>query len=907
MAYLPTSSYSVYAESASVAEYAPTNADFSSSVALFIDTKQNSLVVATTYEITSSWAEKAISSNTATSASHALASNTATSAVTATSASHALVSDNAVSSAYAPWEPAASSSVTAQLASKQPTLTNTLYVITASNATTASWAPSPITENAGALYYGTERLTMAAQTLDPTGFPSASQADTTLNYDSSSYRFSITGSNFKIYAGGKEYVKNSEAIVLGTPVTRGLVYYVSYNVSTGNIQSSTNAWIINSGNCPIAAVYIGADGNGFISNERHGIVMDSATQMYLHDTIGPRFSEGFVWTTLTASNGTYNVGVGEWHDDDNTYNNALASASINAYYTASLMRLTTTPTSSIWGGGVPKWNDITTGQLTNLTAGQRGAMFLYAINGTVNKYLAIYGQRTDSNLTNARNNNLASSLVLGNFPYQEALLLYRIIMTSGGIEDVTDYRGAQFAGTTYTATSHAALTGLAADDHPQYLLLAGRGGMTINDPIVIANDEASTQSLYISSNINNQDAALIRNISGGPTASADFMAYNDSGSYTDMGTNGSGYAIPQFVGNSNDGYVFHTGSEFFIGNITPNKGLHLFAGGTANTSSVRIDSTGKLFAGQVSATVVTASLQGTASWAEKAVSASWAPSNAVATSDSSSWASASLSASYATFATDADDSVTATSSSHALFADQAYVALGATSADTASFVALAQSSSYAPIEPNASASITTQLASKQPNLVTAATYTVTSSWAENSTNANSATTATSASHALVSDTAVSAAYAPTNTDFSQSVAAADQTKQNVLVTGGTYTITSSWAESSVTAGTAGSATTATSASHALVSNTAVSAAYAPTNADFSSSVASFIDTKQNTLVSTGVYSITSSWAQTASVALNVPTSVPSASWASSSISASYAPSSGYTLTASDIFSVQVFS
>jgi hypothetical protein len=127
------------------------------------------------------------------------------------------------------------------------------------------------------------------------------------------------------------------------------------------------------------------------------------------------------------------------------------------------------------------------------------------------------------------------------------------------------------------------------------------------------------QPIFITSNLNNELEVVNQNLNTGATASADYVAVNASGSYltdhyVDLGINGPGYAVPNFVGGPNDAYLFSTASNFFIGNITPSQSLYLFAGGTNSTSSLRLDYNGNLSGSK---------FVGTSSYA---VSASWAPS-----------------------------------------------------------------------------------------------------------------------------------------------------------------------------------------------------------------------------------------------------------------------------------------
>ena len=65
---------------------------------------------------------------------------------------------------------------------------------------------------------------------------------------------------------------------------------------------------------------------------------------------------------------------------------------------------------------------------------------------------------------------------------------------------------------------------------------------------------------------------------------------------------------------------------------------------------------------------------------------------------------------------------------------------------SSSWASLSISASYAPVEPTYSSSVSTIFGTKQPNLVTGNTYTITSSWASNATNATTATLASTASY-----------------------------------------------------------------------------------------------------------------------------------------------------------------
>jgi hypothetical protein len=160
-------------------------------------------------------------------------------------------------------------------------------------------------------------------------------------------------------------------------------------------------------------------------------------------------------------------------------------------------------------------------------------------------------------------------------------------------------------------------------------------------PLIVTSSAGNLSGIRLTGSNNNFLEINVLNASSQATASSDIVATNnlggDGGFYTDMGINGSSYsASMQLIGAANDGYFYHTGSQFYIGNVTPSGQLYLFAGGGfATTSSIAISST------NVSSSVpITASgFYGTGSYA---ISSSFSITSSFSTSGSYS-----LSSSYA--------------------------------------------------------------------------------------------------------------------------------------------------------------------------------------------------------------------------------------------------------------------
>jgi len=111
-------------------------------------------------------------------------------------------------------------------------------------------------------------------------------------------------------------------------------------------------------------------------------------------------------------------------------------------------------------------------------------------------------------------------------------------------------------------------------------------------------------------NINTYAQLNIVNFSNGAASSADIVATNntgtENGNYVDLGINGSNFGGA--VGTPNEAYLFNTGSNFLIGNITrgANANLKFFAGNDGTVFPLVV--TG-------STAIVTGSLLGTASQA----------------------------------------------------------------------------------------------------------------------------------------------------------------------------------------------------------------------------------------------------------------------------------------------------
>lgn len=251
--------------------------------------------------------------------------------------------------------------------------------------------------------------------------------------------------------------------------------------------------------------------------------------------------------------------------------------------------------------------------------------------------------------------------------------------------------------------------------------MAGQPYIVINQTNV---DSQAPEALYVwqpntssynvisgKGNLNNYLQLNIQNLNSGTSASSDVVATANNGSetdfYIDMGINGENFVDNgNAIGGANDAYLYSTGNNLHIGNAsTGSYHLGFFVGGFNTETNKKLQLNGNdlhSLTGSLNATQgFTGSLFGTASWAVTASYALNVPdtaSFAVSASHADN-ADQSISSSYALTASFALNipvtSSFAISASHANNADQAISSSFAVSASHASNTNTAISASYA--------------------------------------------------------------------------------------------------------------------------------------------------------------------------------------------------------------------
>jgi hypothetical protein len=296
---------------------------------------------------------------------------------------------------------------------------------------------------------------------------------------------------------GRKYDKYvSESVTI--PDVTGL-YYIFFD-STGALGFDTDFfdW---ANETPTAYVYWNSATQKaeFFADERHGITMDWQTHEYLHRTRGAAIANGFD-ATFTLGIGSLdihaqiNIDNGTFFDEDlqvdirnslipdeNTWDQQLQGpARIPVFYKVGTGWRYDAPTDFPVKQGTthPMYNRTSDWTVQELGANTYGIQWIVATNQLNYPVLSIMGQAQYANVGQAEAASW-DSMNLDGLPIVEIRVLYKIIFRATGTNtpgcrfvEVDDYRNALASATSTAAAvvDHGNLTGLADDDHPQYLL-----------------------------------------------------------------------------------------------------------------------------------------------------------------------------------------------------------------------------------------------------------------------------------------------------------------------------------------------------------------------------------------------------------------------------------------------------
>lgn len=372
------------------------------------------------------------------------------------------------------------------------------------------WASPVPTMVAGALDTLADRIvSYGVLTKEPTGFEN--RTDSSLSFADGSRTFTIqpTGVSFDYYVKGRKFtITTAQSIVLPNSPGDHYIYFNELgNLSSTQIASSD----LYQNNALISIVYWNTDTNThtYFAEERHGLVMDGATHTYLHTVFGARYLSGLALQNFTIGTGSanadaqFNADQGSIRDEDILIQ-IPAAAQIPILYrqgtqwrkkTADSFPVIYSGTAGYTGanGRLP-YNQLTGGiwQLTQVQNNKYVLVHFFGTNDIENGIVGIQGIAQYDSMEAARTAANAEISSLSGLPFAEFVAIGTVLFQTSNTfantpkadvvpvdgSNYVDFRGTQLYTPAGNATTHSLLSGLAADDHFQYLLADGTRSMS---------------------------------------------------------------------------------------------------------------------------------------------------------------------------------------------------------------------------------------------------------------------------------------------------------------------------------------------------------------------------------------------------------------------------------------------
>lgn len=367
----------------------------------------------------------------------------------------------------------------------------------------------------------------------PTGF--VSREDSQISFNTSNREFTINvlnpATSYVYYIKGIKHTIDVSKSIFVPNTTETYFIYFDGNENLQYQTAFSESLLID--NAIVSVVYWNSNVGKLIyfADERHGLIMDGVTHLYMHTTIGTR------WISGLAIDGTFNPGGeatadiqlnitnGSIRDEDLLHAIYDVGGKINAYDLeqdlspiAQLPIFFKTGSSGIWdfktpdnfpfiysgtagytgaNGRVP-YNQFTgtTWQLTELANNHYGLIHILATNDIRYPVIAIHGTTEYQNKPAGVDSALLELRSLTNLPFQEmtpiATLIFQTAnsitnaqklkfeLTSDG-EKYVDWRYTNILTVTSSGVSdHGNLAGLQDDDHTQYALAGAGSTRTFN-------------------------------------------------------------------------------------------------------------------------------------------------------------------------------------------------------------------------------------------------------------------------------------------------------------------------------------------------------------------------------------------------------------------------------------------
>lgn len=350
-------------------------------------------------------------------------------------------------------------------------------------------------------------------TKEPTGFTDRTQS--TISFDNSTRTFTISpvGADYSIYIQGQKILISAPLSIQIPDISGGYFFYINASGALNYLTAFSPTLFTTSAYC----AYILWDENDnkaiTFGEERHGIVMDGATHSYLHTTRGTQLvsggSIGFTTTGDGSLDADSQISISDAvvTDEDirvQIANNASPSApfqqilspiaQIPVYYLegSTWRRSTATQYPLITGASRAKYNKNTAGVWSLQEAASDGKVlvsYIFATTNVTEPVIALLGQDEYTDISDAETRAAWSAISFGDLPAQEIKLMHIVMYVTDStftntskcaIREVKDLRfGAdREVSATSQNTDHSNLSGLANDDHLQYLPVSGSRPMS---------------------------------------------------------------------------------------------------------------------------------------------------------------------------------------------------------------------------------------------------------------------------------------------------------------------------------------------------------------------------------------------------------------------------------------------
>jgi hypothetical protein len=405
-----------------------------------------------------------------------------------------------------------------------------------------------ITNNSGVYTVASTNL-VHVDSQQPQGF--VNRTDSRISVSGNIFTIEPTGNSYSYYNKGIKVVKTSGDSLTIPNVTQ--INYIHFDTTNNQISNKTTSFDFSS-DIPIAYIAwnsgVGPSGQmTFFAEERHGIVMDTSTHKWIHNTFGMQYVDGLsIGNYILGGDGSSNshatisIGNGTLYQEDIEINITDSSstdpfcqelspiAQIPIYYhqgtTGQWVKNTATDYPVKYGANGPQYNLLSGGTWTIPDVSPGGARryfaaWILATNQIDDPIISIMGQRTDGNQGAAENNNSWGDVNLTNLPLSEVKPLYRLIFAADSnsytnvpkcrLLSILDIRVAvisTIAGV--TQNDHGNLFGLGDDDHSQYLHVDNNrtvnaihnfvNGLTVNGTSVSVSGHSHTSSDIVNFN-----------------------------------------------------------------------------------------------------------------------------------------------------------------------------------------------------------------------------------------------------------------------------------------------------------------------------------------------------------------------------------------------------------------------